>query len=583
MMPGRPIPSLLEDIAALLEIKDENPFKVRAYYNAAKVLSAVDNLDELIAGRRLKEVKGIGDALAAKIQEYAETGRMAYYEELTREIPESLLEMLQIPNLGPKKIKVLYETLAITNVGELEYACKENRLVNLHGFGAKTQEKILKGIEFVKKHKGEFLFGDVYPLAMRIKEGFEGLVAPGFAEVCGSIRRRKEVVHDLDILVAGDDPAALSRHFASMPDVEEIIAEGDTKTSCRLSSGIEADLRVVGAESWACALVYFTGSKEHNVKLRGIAKRKGYKLNEYGLFPVDEERPVPLATEEEVYNFFGLAYIPPELREDMGEIEAAQAGTLPNLVTLQDIRGTFHVHTERSDGVDPLPRIVEGAKRLGYSYVGITDHSKSAYYAGGLKREDVLGQWEEIDRLNAADDGFRIFKGIESDILPDGSLDYDDELLEGFDFIIVSVHSSFGMKREDMERRLIRAMAQPLPIVLGHPTGRLLLSRDGYDIDMHTIIDAAAEYHAIIELNASPYRLDIDWRYLRYAKEKGVLISINPDAHAVAGLSEVSYGVGIARKGWQEKDDILNTRDVAEVSEIFRRLRREKQERRIVA
>jgi DNA polymerase (family 10) len=267
----------------------------------------------------------------------------------------------------------------------------------------------------------------------------------------------------------------------------------------------------------------------------------------------------------------------------MGEIEAAQAGTLPNLVTLQDIRGTFHVHTERSDGVDPLPRIVEGAKRLGYSYVGITDHSKSAYYAGGLKREDVLGQWEEIDRLNAADDGFRIFKGIESDILPDGSLDYDDELLEGFDFIIVSVHSSFGMKREDMERRLIRAMAQPLPIVLGHPTGRLLLSRDGYDIDMHTIIDAAAEYHAIIELNASPYRLDIDWRYLRYAKEKGVLISINPDAHAVAGLSEVSYGVGIARKGWPEKDDILNTRDVAEVSEIFRRLRREKQERRIVA
>ena len=582
-MPGRPIPSLLEEIAALLEIKDENPFKVRAYYNAAKVLSAADNLDELIAGRRLKEVKGIGDALAAKIQEYAETGRMAYYEELTREIPESLLELLQIPNLGPKKIKVLYETLGITNVGELEYACKENRLANLHGFGAKTQEKILKGIEFVKKHKGEFLLGDVYPLAMRIREGFEGLVAPGFAEVCGSIRRHKEVVHDLDILVAGDYPAALSRHFASMPDVEEIIAEGDTKTSCRLSSGVEADLRVVGAESWACALVYFTGSKEHNVKLRGIAKKKGYKLNEYGLFPVDEERPVPLATEEEVYNFFGLAYIPPELREDMGEIEAAQAGTLPNLVTLRDIRGTFHVHTERSDGVDPLPRIVEGAKRLGYSYVGITDHSKSAYYAGGLKRDDVLGQWEEIDRLNAADDGFRIFKGIESDILPDGSLDYDDELLEGFDFIIVSVHSSFGMKREDMERRLIRAMAQPLPIILGHPTGRLLLSRDGYDIDMHTIIDAAAEHHAIIELNASPYRLDIDWRYLRYAKEKGVLISINPDAHAVAGLSEVAYGVGIARKGWQEKDDILNTRDAAEVSEVFRRLRREKQERRIVA
>ena len=443
-MPQKSVPTLLEQIAALLEIKGENPFKVRAYYNAAKAVSEVEDLDAAVKAKRLKEIPGIGDAIAKKLEEYVETGNMAYFEELTAEVPLSLLELLQIPNLGPRKIKVLYDTLGITNVGELEYACKENRLASLFGFGTKSQEKILRGIEFIKQHKGEFLFGDVYPLAMKIKEGFERFTSPGLVAVCGSIRRRKEIVRDIDILVAGGDPKKLSTHFQSLPEVAEVIAEGETKTSCRLSSGIEADLRVVTEESYPCALIYFTGSKEHNVKLRGIAKKRDLKLNEYGLFKNGDS--IPFRTEEDVYKFLGLAYIAPELREDMGEIEAAAEGGLPDLVRLEDLKGTFHVHTHLSDGIDTLEKLVDAARKMGLSYIGISDHSKTAAYAGGLKIDTIHKQWDEIDSFNEKNPDFYLFKGIESDILPDGELDYDESILEGFDFVIASVHSNFGMK-----------------------------------------------------------------------------------------------------------------------------------------
>lgn len=570
-MENKSIPEVLEEIGTLLEIKGENPFKTRAYFNAAKVLLSIDNLEDMIKEKRLREIKGIGEALSKKIEEYSENGKMAYYEDLKKEIPESLLELMGIPNLGPKKIKILYDDLGITNIGELEYACKENRLITLPGFGEKTQEKILKGIEFLKKHKGEFLFGDVYLEAEKIKERFQNRVEPGFVEVCGSIRRRKEVVKDIDILVAGDDHEALSVYFTAMPEIDEVLLKGDTKTSCRLKSGIEADLRVVGRQAFPYALMYFTGSKEHNVRLRGISKKKGWKLNEYGLF--EDERLIECVSEEEIYRMLGLAFIPPELREDMGEVEASEQGRLPELIKLEDIRGTFHVHTEFSDGVDTIERIADAAKQMGLQYIGISDHSQSAYYARGLKTDGIYRQWEIIDRLNRETPDFYIFKGIESDILSDGSLDYDDEVLKGFDFIIASVHSSFTMKREDQEKRILRAMENPYITMLGHPTGRLLLSRDAYDVDMRNIIDGAAKNNVIIELNASPYRLDIDWRYLRYAKEKGVTISINPDAHATGGLYEIVYGVGIARKGWQEKKDILNTHTAAEVMDIFKKRR----------
>ena len=570
-MSQKSISGILEDIGMLLEIKGENPFKTRAYYNAAKTLSAIPNLDELIREKRLREIKGIGEALSKKIEEYNQTGKMEYYEELTKEVPESLLELMGIPNLGPKKIKVLHNELGITNIGELEYACRENRLVHLAGFGEKTQEKVMKGIEFFKRHKGEFLFGDIYPEAEGVRKRLASLVPPEWTEVCGSLRRCKEIVRDMDILVAADDHEKVTSFFVSMPEVTEVIATGDTKTSVRLQSGIEADLRVVTRDAFPYALMYFTGSKEHNVRLRGIAKKKGWKLNEYGLF--EGGSLIRCRNEEEIYSALGLAYVSPELREDTGEVEAAEAGTLPLLVTLQDMKGTFHVHTDFSDGADPLERMAGAAQEMGYAYVGISDHSKSAYYAGGLKPDAIREQWDMIDRLNAKNPSFHIFKGIESDIQADGSLDYDEEILKDFDFVIASIHSGFTMKRADMEKRIIKAMENPYTTMVGHPTGRLLLSRDGYEVDMTTLIDAAAEHHVIMELNASPYRLDIDWRCLKYAREKGVMISINPDAHATPGLGDVFYGVGIARKGWQESKDVLNTRGVNDIKDTFKKLR----------
>ena len=562
---------IFEEIGTLLEIKGENPFKSKAYYNAAKTLSAIDNLEEIVKGKRLKEIKGIGDALSKKIEEFNETGRLEYFEELKREVPPSLLELMGIPNLGPKKINVLFKELGIMSVGELEYACKENRLVTLPGFGEKTQKKILKGIEFIKRHKGEFLFGNIYPEAESIKDRFKAAAGVRFVEVCGSIRRRKEIVEDIDVLVSGKDREALSSFFTSLPEMDEVLLKGDTKTSCRLKSGIEADLRVVSEAEFPFALLYFTGSKEHNVRLRGISKKKGWKLNEYGLF--DGDNGFDLSSEEEIYRVLDLAYIPPELREDMGEIEAAQAGRLPELVELADIKGIFHVHTEFSDGVDSIEKMADTAKNMGLSYIGISDHSKSAFYARGLKPDDIFRQWEIIDNLNERNKDFYIFKGIESDILPDGSLDYDDEVLKGFDFIIASIHSNFNLKRDDQMKRILKALANPYTTMLGHLTGRLLLSRDEYEIDMHAVIDAASEREVIIELNASPYRLDIDWRYLKYAKEKGVVISINPDAHAAAGLAEIFYGVGIARKGWQEKKDIFNTGSTEAIKDVLRKRR----------
>lgn len=567
------IVSILEDIGRLLEIKGENSFKCRAYLNAARALS--DNLldlNQIIAEGRLRDIKGIGEAIAARIAEYLTTGKIEYYEKLKEEYPYSLLELTGIPNLGPRKIRLLFESFNIASIGELEYACRENRLINLTGFGEKTQEKILKGIEFMKKHKGEHLFSEVYPQALAIRDKLKQKVPGNHIEICGSIRRRKEIIKDVDILIAGKDKEAPSLAFTTLSGIEEIYLTGDTKTSVRLISGIDADLRVVDPVEYPCALIYFTGSKEHNVRLRGIAKKRHLKLNEYGLFHGDSA--VFADSEEEVYGRLGLSYIPPELREDLGEIEAAEAGTLPELVEEQDIRGVFHIHTQFSDGSNSIEEMAEAARGLGWGYIGISDHSKSAYYARGLKIDDVRHQWDTIESLNARWPDFHIFKGIESDILPDGSLDYDEDILKGFDFIVGSIHSNFKLKRDEQMARLIAAMNNPYMTILGHPTGRLLLSREGYDIDMRTIIDEAARSNTIIELNASPYRLDIDWRHLPYAKSKNVFISINPDAHSTSGLTEVFYGVCIARKGWQEKTDILNTRTFEELQQILNRKRK---------
>jgi DNA polymerase (family 10) len=569
-MDKKSVINILNEIGLLLELQGENPFKIRAYYNAARALETLDeDIEILVKNNKLKEVKGIGEAINKKITELITTGRLEYYENLKASIPEGLVEMLKIPGLGPKKIKTLYDKLDIKTVGELEYACLENRLVELPGFGEKTQKKILEGIKFVKRFSNQHLFSEAYSEANLLKQYLlkTGLVIR--CEIAGSIRRKKEIVKDIDILATTDNPQKLMESFVEYEKTKDVIVRGDTKTSITLGSGINADLRVVKDEKYPYALHHFTGSKEHNTAMRHRAKRMGIKINEYGLFKGDTL--IKCQDEEEIFRKLNLSYIPPEIRENMGEIEAAEKGEIPVLVEEKDIKGVFHVHTNYSDGANSLTEMVYSARELGYKYIGITDHSKSARYAHGLNEEDILRQFDEIDRLNEKYSDIKILKGIESDILKDGSLDYEEDLLKKFDFVIASVHSNFKMSKEEMTERIIKAVKNKYTTIIGHLTGRLLLSRDGYDLDVYRVIDACAEYDKIIEINSNPHRLDIDWRYIKYAKEKGVKLAICPDAHRVEGLRDVKYGIGIARKGWFEAKDVINTYDVDKVYEIFKR------------
>ncbi len=562
---------ILEEIAVLLELKGENPFKVRAYNNAAR---AVETLEEdigvAITSGSLLEHKGIGKALYEKIVELYNTGHLKYFEQLKLEIPSGLLDIIKIQGVGPKKAKALHDALGVTTVGELEYACNENRLLELHGFGKATQDKILKGIEYFKKGMGHFLLS----IALTEAEKVIGLLRENKyiirSSIAGSIRRRKEIIKDIDIVASvkpGHENSVMD-FFVSLPSVSLVIAKGDTKSSVVLRTGINADLRLITDEQFPFALHHFTGSREHNVALRGRAKKMGIRMNEYGLFRGEEL--IQCRDEEEIYKSIGLSYIPPELREDTGEIEASEKSEIPELIEPSDIKGLFHVHTTYSDSSMTIREAVNAARQLGYQYIGITDHSKSASYAGGLTEERVKEQHEEIDAINDELKDFYIFKGVESDILSDGALDYDEEILAKFDFVIASVHSKFNMEEADMTRRIINAISNPFTTMLGHPTGRLLLSREGYRVDMMKIIDVAADKGKIIELNSHPFRLDLDWRFCRYAKERGVKISINPDAHHPGDLSNIQYGAGIARKGWLSRADVINTLSLAEMKVFLR-------------
>ncbi|MDI3309968.1 MAG: DNA polymerase/3'-5' exonuclease PolX [Thermoanaerobacterium sp.] len=568
-MDKKTVINILNEIGLLLELKGENPFKSRAYYNAARTIEVLDDdIEKLIREDRLKDVKGIGDALNKKLTELITTGRLEYYENLKASIPEGLIEMLKIPGLGPKKIKTLYDKLDIKTVGELEYACNENRLVELPGFGKKTQKKILEGIQFIKQFSGQHLFMDAYLEATSLKQY---LIDSGLTircEIAGSLRRRKEIVKDIDILATCDNPEKLMDVFTKYEGMKDIVAKGETKTSIILKSGINVDLRVVKDEEYPYALHHFTGSKEHNTAMRHRARQMGIKMNEYGLFKGD--LLIKCRDEDDIFKSLGLQYIPPELRENMGEIEAAEKGLLPVLIDEKDIKGVFHVHTIYSDGANTLSTMVNAARDRGYKVIGITDHSKSAFYANGLKEEDILRQLDEIDELNSKYTDIKILKGIESDILKDGSLDYDEDILRRFDFVIASVHSNFKMSKDDMTERIIKAIKNKYTKIIGHLTGRLLLARDGYDLDVYKVIDSAAEYGKIIEINSSPYRLDLDWRYIKYAKEKGVKFAICPDAHRIEGLDDVKYGVGIARKGWLEAKDVINTYDFDELNKVLK-------------
>lgn len=579
-MPDRKaVVAILDEMGTLLELRGANPFKARAFANAARAVEGITrDLGDLVAKGELQTVKGIGASIAAIITELVTTGSAAEYRELREAVPAGLLDMLRIQGLGPKKVKAIHETLGIDTLADLEAAARGHRLASLPGFGEKTEENILKGIEALRVRGDKSLYPKAEEAAAAVFASLAAAKGVIRASVAGSLRRRKEVVGDIDILLSAReaDRARLMEAFVRHPEVQSVAAHGDTKSSVVLNAGIPCDLRIVKDSEYPFALNYFTGSKEHNVAMRSRARDRGWSLNEYGFTPLAggprrSGKPPACRDEKSVYAALGLAYVEPELRESNGEIEAAAADALPDLVDEKDIRGTFHCHTTASDGVNTLQEMVEAARALGWEYLGIADHSKAAAYAGGLSEEKLRKQGKEIDALNARLRKFRVFKGTECDILPDGSLDWPDRVLAGLDFVVVSVHSAFRMTEAEMTRRIVRAVRNRHVTMLGHPTGRLLLAREGYPVDMIQVIDAAADHGTMIEINAHPSRLDLDWRLCRYAKEKGVLVPVNPDAHTVGGLRDVRYGVGVARKGWLEKKDVLNTRTLAAVEKLLER------------
>ena len=574
------IADLLTDISRLLELKGENPFKIRAYTNAARAVEMFSgDLNEEADKGRLAEIDGIGKAIAEKLTELITTGRMAFYDKLRNEFPPDIFDLFEIPGLGAKKIRVLLDELQINSISRLERACREGKVAELDGFAKKSELKILEAIEQRRKNLGRFRFGDAAVWAEILLQFLKDLPESGRVEVCGSYRRRKEIVKDLDFVVATQEPAAVAEAFVGHSLVEKIIAQGETKTTVQLESGIQVDLRLVEPAAFPFAVQYFTGSKEHNVAIRGRARECGWTLNEYRL-GVDEKSakkladPVPeIHDEAGIYRALDLDYVDPELRENSGEIAAAEAGTLPHLVQWENLRGIFHNHTTASDGRNSLEEMVNAARDLGFAYYGVADHSKSSVQANGLQADRLLEQVKAIRELNAKLDDIEILAGTECDILKDGSLDFPDEVLSQLDYAVASVHSVFTLPEKAMTDRIIQAMENPYITMIGHLTGRLLLIREPYALDIPAILEAAARTGTWIELNANPYRLDLDWRWWRKAAEMGVKCVINPDAHAVGGLNDVWFGVCAARKGWLRRQDVINCLDWPDVLEAIKKKR----------
>jgi DNA polymerase (family 10) len=564
------IAAILDEIGTFLELKGENPFRCQAYHNAARAIAQLEgDLGEWIEQKRLTEIPGIGKDLALKIETLYKTGRLEQYEELRREIPAGLLELLRVPGLGPKKAKALYDNLGIDSLSKLRQACQEGRVAKLRGFGEKTQQKILEGLAFLDKTGKRVLLAEAEYLADRICGELRKLKEIIRIQACGSLRRRKETVGDLDILVSSNHPKIVMDKFVSLPEVIQVTAHGETKSSVVLENGLNCDLRVVSDEQFPFALHYFTGSKEHNIAMRARAQQFGLKLNEYGL--EGEKGAIRAKDEADIFHALKLDYIPPELRENTGEIEAAAEYRLPKLVEWKDLRGTFHCHTDWSDGRNSLEEMAEAAREMGWQYLGIADHSQSLGVARGLDPDRVRQQFAEIDRLNKKWKDFRILKGTECDVLPDGRLDYPDELLEQFDYVVISVHSHFNMSKEEMTRRIVHAMQHPKVTMLGHATGRLLLRRDGYPLDLDQVLKIAAENKVMIEINGQPDRMELDWVHVKHAKSLGVMLVLNPDAHSTAELRYVRYALDVARRGWLEKSNVLNSRTLAQVLQLFKK------------
>jgi DNA polymerase (family 10) len=558
-MKNQQIAKIFNEMAELLELKGENVFRIRAYSRAAQ---NVDNLSKdvsTLSEEELTAIPGIGKDLAAKIREYITTGKVAKYEELKQDFPRGVLDLLRIPGLGPKKAKQFYDKLRITSVEELEAAIQSGKLEGLPGIQAKTVDNILKGIELIKRGTERRPLGRVLPLAEDIVRRVRENAPVDRIAVAGSIRRMKETVKDIDILTTSKKPEAVMDAFVKLPHVSRVLAQGPTKSSVITEDGLQVDLRVVEEDSFGAALQYFTGSKLHNIKLREMAVRAGLKLNEYGAFKEPGEKKIAGKTEEEMYKVLKLPYIPPELREDAGEIEAALEGKLPDLVTLEDIKGDLHVHTKESDGSHDLDTMVQAAQKKGYEYIAITDHTKGLGVARGLDEKRLAAEMRQIDEANRRLRGFTILKGTEIDIRADGRLDLPDEALTGLDIVVASIHSGFKQTREQITKRLLAAIRNPCVSVIAHPTGRLISERDAYDVDMEAVLKEAAKYGVAMEINAYPMRLDLKDSHVRLAKEYGVPLVISTDAHVTSQFDFMAYGVSMARRGWAEKKDVLNT------------------------
>jgi DNA polymerase (family 10) len=575
------VANLLDEIASLLELKEgSNPFEVRAYQNAGRAVNGLDgDIEQLTREGKLKGVPGLGSTIIKRIEEAVETGHIALYDELVETTPQVKLEMMRIPGVGPKKINAIYNQLHVNSIPDLIQACEENKVAALPGFGKKTQDKIVQGIAFLAQHAGRFLYPVAEEEASHMYSVLKELPEIVRLQVAGSLRRRRETIGDIDMVVSVADSASEDvRHkimdvFTSQPSVQAITGKGETKSSVVLSTGINMDLRVVNDSQFPYTLHHFTGSKEHHIPLRRRALSMNMTINDYGLFKGKEPdlELVPCKDETDIYAALGMAYVEPELREDMGEIEAAVNGSLPVLVQESDLRGVLHVHSTWSDGQNTIREMAEACIARGLTYLGLTDHSKTAAYAGGLNEEQLRRQHEEIDLLNKEYAGrLHILKGIECDILRDGSMDFSDDVLATLDFVVASIHSLFNLSPEEQTQRMLRAISNRYVDIIGHPTGRILLGREGYTLDLEAVIDAAAEHGVCIEINAHPSRLDLDWRYLHRARDKGIKIPIDPDAHVISGLDDMRYGIGIARKGWLRASDVLNTMTTGDLLDFFK-------------
>ncbi|WP_150910339.1 DNA polymerase/3'-5' exonuclease PolX [Marinobacter halotolerans] len=559
------------ELADLLEIRGDNPFRVRAYRNVASIVEgSARPMEERVAeGEDLSAIKGIGDDLAEKIRELVKTGNLRQLKTLQKEVPGQLSELMRLDQLGPKRTRAIHEALSITTLKQLKEAAEAGKISKLSGFGAKTEQKILDEVSKFGNRESRTRLGEAEQVATSLVKYLNEVEEVSQIEVAGSYRRRKETVGDLDILVASADSKPVMDRFTNHPEVAKVASQGKTRATVYLTSGLQVDLRVVKASSFGAALHYFTGSQAHNVAIRKMAGEKKLKVNEYGVYR--GQKRIAGKTESEVFEQVDLPWIPPELRENKGEIEAARKGRLPDLVEEDDIRGDLHMHTSATDGGNSLREMAEEARRLDYEYIAITDHSKRLTMANGLDAKRLRRQIAEIDKLNEELDGIRVLKGIEVDILEDGKLDLPDEVLDELDITVGSIHSKFELPKKKQTERVLRAMDNPRFNILGHPTGRLINQREAYEIDLETVIEAAAERGCCLELNAQPSRLDLAGRYAGMLREAGVLGAVSTDAHATDHLRFMHLGVAQARRGWMEKKHLLNTRTLKQLQKILAR------------